>query len=139
MSNTALITGASSGLGVEFTRYHASKGGDLIITARREGALQKLKAEIEGKYGVKVHVIALDLGAPGGAEALYQAVQETGETVNILINNAGFGGHGVHIERELVQELGMIERHSRCFTDPYDWPRHGEIRRRQDAASQLHC
>ena len=109
MSNTALITGASSGLGVEFTRYHASKGGDLIITARREGALQKLKAEIEGKYGVNVHVIALDLGAPGGAEGLYQAVQETGETVNILINNAGFGGHGVHIERELDQELGMID------------------------------
>jgi short-subunit dehydrogenase len=109
MTNTALITGASSGMGVEFARYHASKGGDLIITARREAKLQKLKSELETKHGVTVHVIALDLGASGGAEALYKAVQETGKTIKVLINNAGFGGHGVHIERELNQEHAMID------------------------------
>ncbi len=109
MSNTALITGASSGLGAEFARYHASKGGDLIVTARREDALKKLKSEIEEKHNVKVHVIALDLGATGGAQALYEAVKETGETVSVLINNAGFGGHGVHIHRDLNRELGMID------------------------------
>lgn len=109
MTNTALITGASSGMGVEFARYHASKGGDLIITARREDELQKLKVDLEEKHGVTVHVFALDLGATGGAEALYKAVQETRETVKILINNAGFGGHGVHIERELSQEQAMID------------------------------
>jgi short-subunit dehydrogenase len=109
MSNTALITGASSGMGAEFARYHASKGGDLIITARREGALQKLKTEIETEHGVTVEVIALDLGAAGGAEALYEAVKATGKTVNVLINNAGFGGHGVHINRDLNRELEMID------------------------------
>lgn len=109
MSNTALVTGASSGMGVEFARYHASKGGDLIITARREAELNKLKSELESKHGVKVHVVALDLGAEGGAKALYEAVQRTGEVVKILINNAGFGGHGVHIERELSHELAMID------------------------------
>jgi short-subunit dehydrogenase len=109
MTNTALITGASSGMGVEFARYHASKGGNLIITARREAALQKLKSELEAKYGVTIHVVALDLGSVGGAAALYEAVQKTGETVKILINNAGFGGHGVHIERQLSQEQAMID------------------------------
>lgn len=108
-TNTALITGASSGMGVEFARYHASKGGDLIITARREAELQKLKSELEIKHGVTVHLVALDLGANGGAEALYKAVQETGETIKVLINDAGFGGHGVHIERELNQEQAMID------------------------------
>jgi|TARA_B110000444_G_scaffold257580_1_gene296318 short-subunit dehydrogenase len=109
MTNTALVTGASSGIGVEFARYHASKGGDLIITARREAELQRLKSELETKHGVTVHVVALDLGASGGAEALHKAVQETGEIVKVLINNAGFGGHGVHIERQLSKEQAMID------------------------------
>lgn len=109
MSDTALITGASSGIGAELARYHASKGGNLIITARREAALNDLKAELEDKYGVRVHVIALDLGAPGGADNLYDAVQATGETVKILINNAGFGGHGNHLSRALDAEHAMID------------------------------
>ncbi|KIN77635.1 SDR family NAD(P)-dependent oxidoreductase [Sulfitobacter mediterraneus] len=109
MSNTALITGASSGIGMEFARYHASKGGDVIVTARREDTLNTLKAELEQKHGVKVHVFALDLGADGGAEALYQQVKAAGLKVDILINNAGFGGQGAHIDRPLKGELGMID------------------------------
>ena len=77
MSNTALITGASSGLGAEFARYHAAQGGDLIITARREDALLKLKDEIAAKHNVNITVIPLDLGAPGGAQALYEEVKKT--------------------------------------------------------------
>jgi short-subunit dehydrogenase len=109
MSNTALITGASSGIGWELAKYHASKGGDLIITARREDKLNNLKAEIEKNYDVKVKIISLDLAVQGGAAALYKEVKATGETIEILINNAGFGGHGLHIERELEQEEKMIE------------------------------
>jgi len=109
MSNTALITGASSGIGWELAKYHASKGGDLIITARRENKLNDLKQEIEKKYGVKVYLISLDLAEQGGASALYEEVKATGETIEILINNAGFGGYGVHIERELEHEEKMIE------------------------------
>ena len=78
MPNIALITGASSGIGRELAIYHAEKGGDLIITARREEALNALKAEIEGEHGVSVHVIALDLGAEGGAENLITAVDALG-------------------------------------------------------------
>ena len=109
MPNTALITGASSGLGSDFARYHASKGGDVILTARREDKLAALKQELEAAHGITAHVFALDLGAPGGADQLYEAVKGAGLQVDILINNAGFGGHGRHIERDLAEEHAMID------------------------------
>jgi short-subunit dehydrogenase len=108
-SNTALITGASSGIGKAFAQYHASQGGDVILTARREVELNALKADLEAKYSITAHVFALDLGAMGGAEALIEAVKSAGLQVDILINNAGFGGHGIHIERELADEQAMID------------------------------
>ena len=109
MSNTALITGASSGIGKELARYHASLGGDLILTARREAELNTLKAELETAHGITAHVFALDLGAAGGADALIKAVGDAGLRVDVLINNAGFCGHGVHIERDMANEQAMID------------------------------
>ncbi|MEO1240237.1 MAG: SDR family NAD(P)-dependent oxidoreductase, partial [Pseudomonadota bacterium] len=67
MPNTALITGASSGIGAEFSRFHAKKGGDLVIVARRKEALEALRSELEAAHNITVHVIAADLAAPGGA------------------------------------------------------------------------
>ncbi|MEL6839653.1 MAG: SDR family oxidoreductase [Pseudomonadota bacterium] len=107
MPNTALITGASSGIGREFARYHAEKGGDLIITARRGDALDVLKAEIAADHPVSVKAIALDLGSTDGAQKLYDAVK--GQKIDILINNAGFGGHGAFIDRDLAADLAMID------------------------------
>ena len=109
MPDTALITGASSGIGRELARLHAARGGDVIITARREAELQALKEEIEAAHGVTVHIIALDLGAEGGANALWDRVEGLGIPVDILINNAGFGGQGAFIERDLAQDLAMID------------------------------
>ncbi len=109
MANTALITGASSGMGAEFARYHAQKGGDLVIVARRTEALQALKRELETARGITAHVISSDLAAENGAAALYDAVKALGVQIDILINNAGFGGHGDHIDRPLDQELSMID------------------------------
>ncbi|MCL6282499.1 SDR family oxidoreductase [Ruegeria sp. 2012CJ41-6] len=108
MTKTALVTGASSGIGREFARYHASKGGNVIITARRVEQLEALKSELEAAHGVTVTVIALDLGAPGGAAKLHEAVKATGIRVDYLINNAGFGGRGAFLERELSEDLDMI-------------------------------
>ena len=109
MANTALITGASSGIGKEIARYHAAKGGDVVLTARREGELAALKADLEKSHGIAAHVFPLDLGAAGGAEALYDAVKNAGLRIDILVNNAGFGGHGIHIERDLQAEMAMID------------------------------
>ena len=109
MPNTALITGASAGIGMELARYHAAKKGDLILVARREDALNTLRTELQNAHGVKVHVVAQDLGAQGGAEAMVSAVDGLGVDVDILINNAGFGGHGVHTERDLADEQAMID------------------------------
>ena len=109
MTNTALITGASSGIGKELARYHASLGGNLIITARRKNELDALKDELQKAHGVEVEVIAVDLGGENGAEKLINAIKKLKMDVNVLINNAGFGGHGIHIERDLVQEQAMID------------------------------
>ncbi|MEM1287472.1 MAG: SDR family oxidoreductase [Pseudomonadota bacterium] len=109
MPNTALITGASSGIGAEFARYHAAKGGDLVIVARREEPLQALKSELESAHGVSVAVIAMDVGTPEQASALYDAVKAQGIDIDVLINNAGFGGHGAFLDRDLAQDQAMID------------------------------
>jgi len=109
MSNTALITGASSGIGRSFAKYHASLGGDLIIVARREEALKTLKAELESDFGITATVIAQDVGTPEGARELYKKVKGKKLGVDILINNAGFGGHGNFVDRELTDDLAMID------------------------------
>lgn len=109
MSKTALITGASSGIGAEFARYHATKGGNLVIVARRTQPLDALKAELEAVHGINVTVIAMDVGSPEQAQKLYDAVKAQGITVDILISNAGFGGHGGFLDRDLAKDQAMID------------------------------
>ena len=109
MPNTALITGASAGIGTEFARYHARKGGDLVIVARRKEPLEALKTELEAAHGVSVTVIAMDVGTPEQATALYDAIKAQGLEIDILINNAGFGGHGDFLDRELAKDQAMID------------------------------
>ena len=85
-----LITGASAGIGAALARVHAEKGWDLILTARREAALEALAAEIRSAHGVDVAVIAADLSRADAPGALVDAVTARGLTVDGLINNAGF-------------------------------------------------
>lgn len=109
MTNTALITGASSGIGRALAQLHAARGGDLVLVARREDALRALKAELEAAHSITAHVFAADLAAPNGAQDLCHAVDAARIEVEVLINNAGIGGHGKHIERELADELAMVD------------------------------
>lgn len=104
----ALITGASSGIGKEFARIHAEKGGDLVIVARREQKLNDLKKDLEGKYKVQVKVIAKDLTLPNAAKEIYEEVKQAGIAIDYLINNAGFGGRGKFHERAWEKDLAMI-------------------------------
>lgn len=105
---TALITGASSGIGKEFAQIHAECGGDLVIVARREDKLNALKSELEGKHGVKVMVIVKDLSQATAPAEVYDEVKKAGIEVNYLINNAGFGGRGKFHEREWETDLTML-------------------------------
>lgn len=107
--NTALITGASSGIGKEFALYHAKQGGDLVIVARNSTSLQKLKEQIEDTYKVNVTVITQDLSEPGGPQKIFEQTNAAGLQIDILINNAGFGGHGKFHERPLDQDLNMMQ------------------------------
>lgn len=108
MNNTALITGASSGIGKEFAHIHASKGGDLIIVARRAEKLDALKVELEHRYNVQVKVIVKDLSQPNAPQDIYNHVKAENIQVDYLINNAGFGGHGKFHERKWEEDLSMI-------------------------------
>lgn len=108
MKNTALITGASSGIGKEFAKIHASKGNDLVIVARRKEKLEELKAEFEKKFNVKVKIIAKDLSKPKAASEVFNEIKKEKIVVEYLINNAGFGGIGKFHEREWEKDLDMI-------------------------------
>ncbi|MBE9067031.1 SDR family oxidoreductase [Leptolyngbya cf. ectocarpi LEGE 11479] len=109
MGNTALVTGASSGIGAEFARLHAKKGGDLVLVARREAALNTLKTELEEKYSIRATVITADLAQPDAAANLFSVTEAAGIQVDILINNAGFGGHGKFHERDLAKDQAMMQ------------------------------
>lgn len=109
MNNIALVTGASSGIGKELATYHAQKGFDLILVARREAELNQLKEELEKKFNVKAIVIVADLSKPNSAQEIFDKTQSLNIEVDVLINNAGFGGHGKFHERDLLKEQQMIQ------------------------------
>jgi len=108
MGKTALITGASSGIGRELAILHAERGGDLIIVARRAEKLQALKTELEANHSVTVTPLTKDLSVPGAAQALFDEVNATGIQVDYLINNAGFGLRGKFHELPWARQQQMI-------------------------------
>ncbi|MCA9779044.1 MAG: SDR family oxidoreductase [Candidatus Eremiobacteraeota bacterium] len=108
MKNTALITGASTGIGKELAVLHAERGGDMVIVARSEDKLQELKAELESNHGVEVRVLAYDLTDREAPSQIFQQLREEEIEIEFLINNAGFGGVGKFHQREWSDELAMI-------------------------------
>lgn len=109
MGNTALVTGASSGIGAELARLHAVKGGNLVLVARREEALNQLKLELEKAHNIKATVIVADLAQTDAAEKIFTATEVAGIQIDILVNNAGFGGHGKFHERDLARDQAMMQ------------------------------
>lgn len=95
---TALVTGASSGIGERFARRLAERGARLVITARRTERLEKLAEELRAAHGVEVTVIALDLGTVDAAQKLFEQTEGAGIAIDVLINNAGFGTQEYFVE-----------------------------------------
>lgn len=108
MKNTALITGASSGIGLELAKIHASKGGDLVLVARNKSKLDQLKNELERQYKITVYTIGKDLSAHNAAQEVYDETTKHNIQIDYLINNAGFGNFGMFVETEWNKELEMI-------------------------------
>lgn len=117
MKKTALVTGASSGLGKEFAKIHAKNGGDLVIIARSKDKLVELKEELEKEYKIHVSVIEKDLTEPNAAQEVYNFVKFSKIEIDYLINNAGFGGVGKFHERDWNTDLSMIQLNIIALTD----------------------
>ena len=106
--STALITGASNGIGLELARIHASKGDNLVLVARNKAKLEELKQELEGKHKIKVHILAKDLSLANAALEVFEETQNQKLSIDYLINNAGFGDFGMFAETDWNKELQMI-------------------------------
>jgi len=106
---TALITGASSGIGLELARVFAADGVDVILSARSEDKLQALAQEVTEAHGVKAEVIVADLSVPGETQKVYDQVKEQGWDVDYLVNNAGFGVYGGFAETDWPDEANMLQ------------------------------
>jgi short-subunit dehydrogenase len=106
--STALVTGASSGIGAELARGLARRGHGVTLAARREDRLEELAAELEDSHGVRAETIGLDVT---DGDARREAVAELGRrglTVDVLVNNAGFGSGGAFVELEADREAEMV-------------------------------
>ncbi|MFN0200816.1 MAG: SDR family NAD(P)-dependent oxidoreductase [Bacteroidia bacterium] len=88
---TALITGASNGIGLELAKIHASKGDNLVLVARNLAKLNELKTELERQFKISVYNIGKDLSQPNAAQEVYEETQQQKIQIDYLINNAGFG------------------------------------------------
>ncbi|WP_198019416.1 SDR family NAD(P)-dependent oxidoreductase [Crocosphaera subtropica] len=106
---TALITGASSGIGQAFAEELATRQTNLILIARSQDKLYRLAKHLREKTSIDVKVMVQDLTEPQAGQKVYDWVQNKGLSVDLLINNAGFGDYGLFYERDLSRQLAMIQ------------------------------
>ena len=115
--NYALITGASSGIGLELSHLLAEAGSNLILVARKEKDLYELKTSLTKKYNISVEVIKKDLGNPSAPKEIYDEVASKGMSVDTLINNAGVGSFGPFSEISLEKDINLIDVNVRALTE----------------------
>jgi short-subunit dehydrogenase len=106
---TALITGASSGIGTAFAKELAARQSHLILVARSQDKLEKLAKQLQQQFKIQVDILVQDLTAPGATKSVFEVISQKGLTVDLLINNAGFGDYGAFSERQLKKQIEMIQ------------------------------
>ena len=106
---TALVTGASGGIGEELARLFAADGHDLVLLARSRDKLARLSEELGEKHGVGARVVASDLARPEAPREIFEELKGAGVTVDALVNNAGFGSYGLFAETDLKSELDLLQ------------------------------
>jgi uncharacterized protein len=116
MNKTALITGASNGIGLELAKVHAKNNDNLVLVARSKAKLEELKTALEKQYKIAVYVIAKDLSLANAAQDVFEDVKKQNITVNYLINNAGFGDFGMFAETNWKKEEQMINLNITALT-----------------------
>ena len=116
MNKTALITGASNGIGLELARIHARQGDNLVLVARNKKKLDELKVEIEKQYQVSVHTIGKDLSEKDAALSVFDELKRNGIEVEYLVNNAGFGQLGEFATNSWEKEEQMIQLNITALT-----------------------
>ncbi len=107
-NRTAIVTGASSGIGLEFSRLLAKEGYALVLVARDEGKLNQLAADLAKAHGVATATVAADLAKPGAAAGVVEKVKTLGLAPDVLINSAGKGVYGPFVETPIGVELEML-------------------------------
>jgi short-subunit dehydrogenase len=114
---TALVTGASAGIGVDLAACFARDGYDVILTARSESALRDVADKLASEHKVQAHVIAQDLGAYGGGSALAEKIKAASLGVDVVVNNAGYGHAGALTSSDMATQLGMIDLNVRALVE----------------------
>jgi len=104
-----LITGASSGIGEAFAEVFAREGFDLVLTARRESRLGTVAARLESRYGVRTHVVPMDLADRDAPATLWAEVERRGLAVDALVNNAGYGIPGALVASEWPRHAALLQ------------------------------
>ena len=117
MTKTALITGASAGLGVQFARLFAQDQISLVLVARREDRLRQLRNELETDFGIKVDIIPLDLTLASSVSQVVEFLKRHQIEIEYLVNNAGFGQTGSLSDVSLELNLGQIDLNVRSLTE----------------------
>lgn len=116
-AETVLITGASSGIGRELAHCFAADGSGLVLIARREERLRELGRELSSRHGVAVRVLPKDLGLPNAAREIEDELAQAGVTVDVLVNNAGFGALGDFATLPLERQMGMLQVNMAAVTE----------------------